>query len=169
VGEPFPRAPANIKDLWKTWANRGWFEWESDGYPYFSSTHHAQTWWGYRHLPNLLFVHFGDLLERPAVEIRRIADFLDIEVSDEALPGIVEAVSFDSMKAGADSVVGEASRMWEGGARRFLNKGTNGRWREVLDENDLREYRGMIERTLSPDCARWLEEGRTALTGAANV
>ena len=167
VGEPFPRPPGDIRELWKTWAHRGWFPWERDGYPYFSSTHHAQTWWDYRHLPNLLFVHFEDLLERPAEEIRRVADFLGIEVSRESLTRIVEATSFQQMKRRADTVLGAAAGLWEGGAERFLHKGTNGRWRDVLDEADLVQYRAMRDRTLSPECARWLEEGRKALVGAA--
>jgi aryl sulfotransferase len=167
VGDPFPRCPGDIKAVWRTWAQRAWFEWESDGYPYWSSSHHAQTWWDFRHLPNILFVHFADLLARPADEIRRVADFLDIPVGEESLRRIVDAVSFASMKRNADAVVGQASAFWEGGAQRFVHKGTNGRWREVLDEADLDDYRAMVRRTLSPECARWLEEGRAALVGAA--
>jgi aryl sulfotransferase len=167
VGDPFPRCPGDIKAVWKTWVRRSWFAWEADGYPYWSSSHHAQTWWDFRHLENILFVHFGDLLAQPAAEIRRVAAFLDVPVSDESLQRIVEAVSFASMKRNADAVVGQASAFFEGGATRFVHKGTNGRWREVLDEGDLTDYRAMVRRTLSPECARWLEEGRVALVGAA--
>lgn len=167
VGEPLPHPPATPLEVWKTWSTRGWFAWEKDGYPYWSSSHHAQTWWDYRHLPNILFVHFGDLLAAPGVEIRRIADFLGIELGAEAEARVVEAVQFDTMKKSADQVVGRAAEMWDGGAKRFLNRGTNGRWRDLLGEPELREYRAMVERSLTPDCARWLEEGRKALVGAA--
>jgi aryl sulfotransferase len=167
VGEPFPRCPDDIKELWNGWISRGWFPWEKEGYPYFSASHHAQTWWNYRHLPNMLFVHFADLLAQPAEEIQRVADFLEIPVSLESLERIVEAVSFKTMKQNADAVVGEASQFWQGGAKRFLNKGTNGRWHDVLNEGDLKAYRELVESVLSPECARWLEEGRSALVGAA--
>ena len=40
--------------------------------------HHIQSWWNYRHLPNILFVHYNDLKENLTGEIRRIADFLAI-------------------------------------------------------------------------------------------
>jgi aryl sulfotransferase len=168
VGEPFPRPPDDPRTLWKQWVNRGWFEWEHEGWPYFSASHHAQTWWDYRHLDNLLFVHFADLLAQPDVEIQRIADFLEIPVASDSLERIVEAVSFKSMKANSDAVVGAAAAFWEGGSKRFVNKGTNGRWREVLTEDDLNDYHAMVEKVLSKDCARWLEEGRAALAGAAN-
>lgn len=169
VGEPFPRCPATPLELWKLWANRGWFAWENDGYPYWSSSHHAQTWWDYRHLPNILFVHFGDLLAQPGVEIRRVADFLGIGLSATAEQRVVEAVRFDTMKKSGDKVLGRAAEMWDGGAQRFLNRGTNGRWRDVLGEKQLLEYRAMLDRTLSPDCAKWLEQGRQALVGAARA
>ena len=51
------------------------------------------------------------------------------------------------------------SMMFKGGAQTFINKGTNGRWRELLNEADLALYEGTMARTLSPDCARWLEQG----------
>ncbi len=168
VGDPFPRCPDEIRELWKTWVRRGWFKWEKEGYPYWSSSHHAQTWWDFRHLPNILFVHFADLLAKPAEEIQRVARYLDIPVSPDSLERIVEAVSFKSMKENADAVVGRASMLFRGGAKRFVNKGTNGRWRDVLTEDDLRAYRAMVRSALSPDCAKWLEEGRASLVGAAH-
>ena len=167
VGEPFPRPPATPLEMWKVWSKRGWFAWENDGYPYWSSSHHAQTWWDFRHLQNILFVHFGDLLAQPGVEIRRVADFLGIGLSADAERRVVRAVQFDTMKQGADKVLGGAAEMWDGGGQRFMNRGTNGRWREVLGEKELLDYRAMVERTLSPECARWLEEGRQALVGAS--
>jgi aryl sulfotransferase len=168
VGAPMPRCPDDIHELWKTWVGGGWFEWEEEGYPYWSSSHHAQTWWDYRHLENILFVHFADLLEAPGDEIRRVADFLEIDVSRDALPAIVDAVSFDTMKKNSDAVVGEVARMFTGGSKKFINKGTNGRWRGVLNDEELGQYGAMLRRALSPDCARWLEGGRRSLSGAAN-
>jgi aryl sulfotransferase len=168
VGEPFPRCPDDILTLWKAWSSRGWFPWEHDGWPYWSATHHAATWWAYRHLPNLLFVHHADLLARPAEEIARVARFLGIETPPGDLERVVRATRFDRMKRDAERVVGLAAPLWEGGARQFVNRGTNGRWRDVLGEAELDDYRAMVARTLPPDCARWLEAGRAALVGAAH-
>ena len=74
--------------LWQDWISRGWFDWESDGYPYWSLLHHARTWWEYRHLPNILCVHYADLLANLEGEVRRIAGFLDIELPDHAFAEI---------------------------------------------------------------------------------
>ena len=58
--------------------------------------------------------------------------------------------------------------MLSGGSKRFINKGTNGRWRGVLNDEELEQYRAMTRRALSPECTRWLEEGRRSLVGASN-
>jgi len=71
------------------------------------------------------------------------------------------------MKRNAGRILGKAAVFWDGGGQTFLNRGSNGRWREVLTREDLALYPAMVERSLSPDCARWLEQGRAALTGAA--
>jgi aryl sulfotransferase len=162
VGEPLPRCPDDIKDYWRQWATQGYFSWEHDGYPHWSASHHAQTWWDYRHMPNLLFVHHQDLLDDPSSQIARIADFLNVEVSPDSLATIVESVSFKKMRQNSEQVVGEAEVFWNGGGKRFLNRGTNGRWRDVLDEDDLKLYELLKQRTLSESCAAWLEQGIAA-------
>ncbi len=40
-----------------------------------------------------------------------------------------------------------------------MNKGTDGRWRGVLSEDELALYDATCERTLTPDCRKWLENG----------
>ncbi|MEO8392637.1 MAG: sulfotransferase domain-containing protein [Chloroflexota bacterium] len=160
VGDPFPPCPENIRDFWQGWITRGWFDWESEGYPYWSNFHHVQSWWNYRHLPNILLVHYNDLLTDLSGEIRRIANYLEIEVAPEMLVSIAEAVGFESMKSNAEKIIPGAEFSWEGGAKTFINKGTNGRWREVLTEDDLKLYEAAVARELTPDCATWLEHGR---------
>jgi aryl sulfotransferase len=48
---------------------------------------------------------------------------------------------------------------FRGGETAFIFKGTNGRWREVLTDEDLELHRAAVERLLPPACARWLERG----------
>jgi len=119
---------------------RGWFDCETDGYPYWSHLHHAETWWNYRHLPNIRLVHYADLLADLEGEMRGLASYLDIEVPEECWPNVVDACTFESVKKDPEKVVGDMSAMFEGGAQTFINKGTNGRWRGVLSEADLALY-----------------------------
>src|SRR5580704_15819838 len=66
-GSEFPRCPAIPGELWPQWVSKGLFEWESDGWPFWSHHHHLSTWWAVRDLPNIQFVHFADLKADPEV------------------------------------------------------------------------------------------------------
>jgi aryl sulfotransferase len=159
VGDEFPRLPDDIHAFWRGWMTQGWFEWESDGWPYWSHLHHVQSWWNYRHLPNIQLVHYSDMIEDTEREARRIAAFLGIEVPETAWPGIVKAVSFTEMKKRGERYAPGGGEHWKGGAQTFLHKGTNGRWRDVLSKTDLALYDAACERVLTPDCRKWLENG----------
>jgi aryl sulfotransferase len=165
-GAPCPRCPADIHDFWAMWINRGWFEWEQEGYPFWGNLHHNQSWWEIRHRANLLLLHYADLLADPAGEIRRIADFLGVALDEQALGEIVAHSSLPAMRQRA--IEAEARReqphSFRGGMRTFYNQGTNGRWHGVLTADELAMYEQTKANVLSPDCARWLEQGRQALS-----
>jgi len=159
VGHEFPTEFADLHEMFRAWIDKSPFEWESSGYPYWSHLHHAQTWWDYRHLPNILLVHYTDLLEDPEREIRRIAQHLDIVIDEQFLPGILERISFNNMKENFNTIFPDAGQLFRGGAKTFMNKGVNGRWQGVLTEAELNACRAAVERELTPDCADWLENG----------
>ena len=81
VGEELRPCPEDVHELWRNWMTRPCFPWEHDGYPFGSVLHHTRTWWDYRHLPNILLVHFADLLVDLEGEIRRIARFFGTQSS----------------------------------------------------------------------------------------
>ena len=143
---------------------RGWFAWETEGYPFWSNLRHARTWRDCRHLPNVTFVHFNDLLSDLAGEISALAEFLDIPLLGGTLREVAEAATFDRMNRNADRLLPASDTMIRGGARTFFYQGTNGRWRDVLTEADLTLYDDAVERELAEPCARWLEGGRRAGT-----
>ena len=161
VGPPQPVCPTGIHDFWKMWISRGWFEWESEGYPFWSNMRHVQTWWDQRHLANLLFVHYNHLKSDPHGQVRRIAKFLDIEITDERIDETVDATTIDSMREAAikREEGQEGLGMFENGATTFFYKGTNDRWKDVLTEEDLLLYEAAADRNLSNSCRRWLETG----------
>src|SRR5579864_8844513 len=79
-GAEFPRCPPTARELWPRWIGQGWFEWEPDGWPFWSHHHHLSTWWEFRGLPNILFVHYADLKADIEAEVRRVATFFEIEI-----------------------------------------------------------------------------------------
>ena len=162
-GDPLPRAEKDIHQLWRNWITRGWFEWESEGYPFWGNLHHTQSYWNYRALPNLHFLHYADMLADLPETIRRIAGWIGRTVTESEVERIDAEVNFASMKKKAiqeDEAAGDDEpQFFEGGNATFINRGTNGRWRDVLTDEELALYQAAKKRVLTPDCAAWLEQG----------
>ena len=149
----------DIRDIWKAWITTSPFPWEQDGYPYWSHFYHLNSWWQYRHLDNILFVHYSDLLKDLDGQMRRVSDWLGIPVDESIWPSLVDSATFETMKEQhQDTAPAVTHNIWKD-PKKFFHKGTNGRWRDVLTEDDLALYEDLNSRALSPDAARWLEEG----------
>lgn len=160
VGDEFPRFNEDVHAVWREWITRGWFSWETDGYPYWSLLHHAKTWWEFRHLPNIELVHYNDLRADLEGQMRRLSAYLEIDVPESLWPGVVQACRFETVKANPEKIVEpRMETSFKGGGNTFIYKGTNGRWKNVLDEDELVLYEHAMARTLPPDCTRWLERG----------
>lgn len=155
VGPPIDRPPASIKQYYHDWLDR-------DGHPWWPFWENVRGWWAIRELPNVHFVHFANLKRDMPGEIRKIADFLGTPVDAAKWEDILLHCSFEYMKANATKCVPLGGAFWDGGARTFIHKGTNGRWREVLDEDEVAKYERLAARELEPACARWLATGELA-------
>jgi len=118
------------------------------------------SYWAARHDPAMLLVHYADLKKDRAAEMRRIAEFLDIEVAETAWPSLVEAAGFEAMKRHGAELAPATQDLFEGGSDRFFNRGTNGHWQDAFSKADLDLYAAMVKRECSPELARWLEFGR---------
>lgn len=155
IGPPLLPPPADIRDYWHDWIDK-------DGYPFWPFWENIRSWWQIRSLPNLLLVHFNDLKHDMPGEMRRIADFLEIPVDEARWPDILEYCSFDWMKQHASKSVPLGGAFWDGGAQTFINKGTNGRWKETLTATDAAEYEARAIHELGSECAHWLANGQIA-------
>ena len=166
LGPPMPRCPADIRVFWDGWINRGWFDGESEGYPHSANLGHTRSWWDYRHLDNILFVHFNDLLADLPGEIGRVADYLGIPVAGSELARLAGELDFAGIKRNPERAAPmppeAAGFIFAGGLDTFFFKGTNGRWRDVLTAGDLEMLERAKARVLTPDCAEYLERGRLA-------
>ena len=156
---PLPVFVDDTKATWRNWITRNTFEWEIGGYPYWSHLSHALTYWDYRHLPNIMMLHFNDLLADLDGEMRRIADYLEIAVPVEHWDDVVSRCRFKTVKKDPSKVVGPDIELgFKGGADTFINKGSNGRWVGVLDDEDLALYDQAMAK-LPADYAHWLQNG----------
>ena len=157
-GGPLPRCPDDLRWLWSQWLTRASFDWEADGWPFWSHHYHAASWWAFRHLENILFVHYNDLQADLDGAMRRVAAHVGIPVPEDSWPALVEAARFESMKGNAAQLLGPMDR-FAGGPDSFLYKGSNGRWRDALTPGDLALYDSLAA-TLDPALRAWLEGGR---------
>ncbi|MBI3675741.1 MAG: sulfotransferase domain-containing protein [Proteobacteria bacterium] len=162
IARPLPRAPADLREFFQTWMTQGEGARLADDMPAARFFEIERSWWKERTRPNLLLVHYNDLKADLASEMQRIAAFLDIAVDEETWPCLVEAASFEAMKRAGATLMPRAVMAWDKGADRFLNKGTNERWRDVLSAEDVARYEARVARELSPGLAGWLERGRIA-------
>ncbi len=165
VGNPLPICPEDPRELWTPWISSGWFDWESEGYPFWSNLHHTQTYWDYRHLPNILFMHYNDMLEDLGDAVKTLADFTGIETDEQDIARVVEATTFANVKKkfAADEGEDPMALTFKGGRDGFFFQGSNGRWRDVLNDDDLALYEEAMQRVCEPDCAAYLERGKRAL------
>ena len=152
VGPALERGSGDVHEFYS-----GWFA--GDGYPYWPVWENIRSWWAIRNLPNVKLVHFNDLKADLAGSVREIADFLGVKPDPATFAKIVEHCTFDYMKANADKVAPRGGVMWKGGAQTFINKGTNGRWRDTLTPTEVAAYEAKALAELGPECAEWLAQG----------
>ncbi len=163
--ERFERASPDIHVFLEGWLTRGNvnYPWETQGYPGLSNLRHVQSFWDFRDLPNIYLVHYDDLKKDLCGEAERLAEFIDVEPTPDHIRMIEKHCSFEAMKIEADEIIPGVDQIMEGGAKRFFHKGVSGRWRDVFTPKELELYEAAVQRILSPDCARWLESGRSAI------
>ena len=152
VGPPLDRPPASTRQYFLEWL-------DGNGFPWWPFWEHVRSWYAIRELPNVLLLHYTQLKDDLPGQMRRIADFLDIEVPEDRWPMLVEHCEFTYMKAHAANYTPLGGLPWEGGAETFIHKGTNGRWRDELTAEDNARYEATARRELGEDLARWLATG----------
>ena len=152
VGPAWPRPEPDIRKAYLDWLQQ-----KNEMHGGFCE--HVQSWWDLRALPNVLLVHFNEIKADKEGAVRRIAAFLDIEFDEEAMPAILEHCSLEHMRNSARSF-DVLSQNFERGADSFFNKGTNGRWKDVLTPEEAALADQMVERGLIPECAEWIRTGK---------
>lgn len=158
---PFVRAPGDVHAFLETWLTKGTpaFPWEHDGAPFQSLFYQVQSFWDWRHLPNLHFLHYADLKRDLEGEAGRLAAALEIPAPLARLADVARVCSFEAMKADAIETMPELNLGFEGGANRFFNKGVSGGWRAVFTPRELELYEAAMKATMTEGAAHWLQNG----------
>lgn len=161
IAAPYPRALEDHRAFFRRWLRDPEYA-PFDDFTIAEFLEIELSFWEARERPNVLLVHYNDLKADREGEMCRIAQFCGIEVSEPLFAEMAEAAGFASMKRDGAQLLGLADVAFKGGANAFLHKGTNERWRAVLSDADLADYRAALEARVTPDLATWLEHGRLA-------
>jgi aryl sulfotransferase len=154
---PPPATPENPRDFFLSWIDLP----DHDVVPVANAFFDIErSYWSERGRENLLLVHYNDLKADLSGEMKRIAAFLGIETPSALWPALVEAATFEKMKTEGTALLPGIEMAVKGGHQTFLNKGTNGRWRDVLTRDDVAHYRERAAAALPPGLNDWLDHGR---------
>lgn len=166
----FPELAATaLRDGIDIWTSRpppvhdihDFFTWCVDEVPVWFE--HVASFWPHYDEPNVLFVHYNDMQADLDAEMRRVAEFLGIEIDERRWPAQVASCTFESMKRRSAEIADFESH-FVGGAEAFLFKGTNGRWRDVLTDAELDRFDRRARELLPPEAYAWTTLGRGALS-----
>lgn len=152
VGPPLEHPETDVLAFFRRWL-------AEDGAPFWSLWENVRTWWQVRDLPNVLMLHYSDMIGDLPATVARIASFLEVELDTGTFERVVRHSSFEWMKANADKAAPLGGSIFRGGAETFINKGSNGRWQEVLTKDDRTAYEARALAELGPECAAWLATG----------
>ncbi len=158
MGHPQPSDPPKPRPPLHDWL-LGWIDNEASHLEEMDSVRgvmwHLSDAWRRRDRPNVILVHYDDLLRDLPGEMRRLAIRLNIEVPEAAWPGLVEAATFESMRSKADRLApGTSGTLKDPSA--FFRRGASGAGLEVLTHREVAHYQDRIARLAPTELLNWL-------------
>ncbi|MBV8995542.1 MAG: sulfotransferase domain-containing protein [Pseudonocardiales bacterium] len=118
--------------------------------------HHLRTFWDAPDSVDAVMLHYDDLRADLESQMRILADRLTITVPEHRWPALVNAASFDEMRAQAALTAPNAHKGTLRDHQRFFNRGTSGQWRDLLNNDDLGRYRERVNAIGPLDVVDWV-------------
>ena len=148
-------------ELFPLWASTGVQPWAYDGAPFgLPMLYMVETYWRFRHLPNLVFLHYADLIHNLDGEMRHLANFLEISIDQAQWPALVDAASFNGMKNKAQETAPDADLGEWSNSANFFHSARMGAWKTGLSTENKSLYETVNSKRLDPDMKVWAEQGR---------
>ncbi len=165
TGQPEPAGPARPRLPLREWL-LGWIDSGEDPRREMDSLPgvmwHLSDAWARRGEPNVLLAHYDDLSADLAGEMRRLAAGLRITAPEQIWPGLVQAATFEHMRAGASRFVPGNGVLKSSAA--FFRRGSSGAGRELLTGSEYARYLARTARLAPPDLLDWLHSPGHART-----
>lgn len=90
---------------------------------------HNLEFWERRHWENILFLKYEDMMKDPWTHVKKIAEFLGKDLTDQQVSSITETTSFKNMKSNKTVNYEYFTEMRTEGATPFMRKGKVGDWK----------------------------------------
>ncbi|XP_063222855.1 sulfotransferase 1B1-like isoform X2 [Bacillus rossius redtenbacheri] len=116
--------------------------------PYWA---HVTEAWGKRHSPNMLFLFYEDIVKDMRAAIRRVADFLGTQVTEEQVAALAAHLHIDTFRKNpaiepnSQRLVGLVNQ----DAQDFVRKGKTGGWTEEFTPEIVVEAENWMKENLS--------------------
>jgi len=117
--------------------------------------HHLSDAWSRRHEPNVVLVHYDDLVADREGVMRGLAATLGITVPDERWPVLAEAAGFGAMRRRAGQLAPDAGGILKDRTA-FFRRGSSGAGREALSNGEWDRYLARAAELAPPDLLAWL-------------
>jgi aryl sulfotransferase len=119
--------------------------------------------------PNVSLFHYADMTRDLAGTFAKLAGLLDISHPQYILDELVQAATFDHMKANAERYAPSGGKGFMKSDSDFFHSGTSGKWDGNLTAKELAGYDAMMDAHLTPTERAWLEYGAEGRTLAQNT
>lgn len=152
--------PEDVRQRFRQWTDAEFAaETATRGVTLANVVHHLQTFWDRKDDRQVALFHYRELKADLPAELRRLAKVLSINPSAARIEELAAAATFENMRQRADELApGVNYGLWRDN-RSFFRSGSNGQWREVLDQPALDHYERRLTELASPDLGEWLRAG----------
>ena len=162
TGNPeIPRPPLAPLHEWLL----GFVDWEGDAREWLDTLPgamlHLSDAWGRRHDPNVVLLHYDDLLADLDGAMRRLAARLGIAVDEGRWPGLVRAATFDAMRQPARASSPDTLGVLKDPAA-FFRHGVSGEGPALLSAGELAHYHERVAAMAPADLLAWLHREGSA-------
>jgi hypothetical protein len=158
TGQPEPAEPPPPRPPLDVWLAE-WVRWDGDARAHLDTLPgvlaHVADAWARRDAHNIVLVHYDDLVRDLPGEMHRLADRLGFSIDEAQWPALVQAATFESMRAGSITAAPDALGVLKDPAR-FFRRGGSGEGQAVLCSADLEAYRARVAAALDPALVSWL-------------
>jgi len=114
--------------------------------------------------PNVSLFDYADMTRDLAGTFTKLARLLDISHTPHVLDQLVQAATFDNMKANAARYAPSGGKGFMKSDSEFFHSGSSGKWDGKLTDKELAGYDAMMDAHLTPDERAWLEYGVQGLS-----